>query len=512
MLQARVDRYVTWRRIEHRRRVAVLAAATALCWLIFVGSASSSDEGGYLLAGSHWHAGTSLYGNYWVDRPPGLIAVFALADSLGGVVALRILGALAAAAAVVLAGVLGRLVSHRSNAWLPACAAAAILSTPLFEAGRVNGEVICAPLVLAGIIATLMATWAATLVGCARWSLAAGVLAIVAVSVKQNFIDVFVVLATVAALRLLTAIRERTAWRQAAVMLGSAAAGALGAGAAILAFAAAHGTSPAGLWDAVVMFRLHASHVDNGTDIGPSRARLFVFAVAIVGSLLPVLIGSLVPVLRRPPVRTRFLDLRWPAVVLLAWEGAGVVAGGNLAPHYLLGLVPGVTLAVAAATQRWQGWVWFDKDRRRVVRALVASLVASYVAVGAAAAAESLWSQDRAAEYLRAHARHSDTAVTAFGSPSVIQQAGLSSPYPYLWTLEARVRDPHLATFNALLAGPGRPTWVIEAGDAPAGSGELAGNARTQRELATHYVRRTTVPGWTVLGVSFSTWTIYQRR
>src|SRR3954469_3091554 len=39
----------------------------------------SPDEAGFLLVGGQWHSGgTSLYGDYWVDRAPPLITLFPL--------------------------------------------------------------------------------------------------------------------------------------------------------------------------------------------------------------------------------------------------------------------------------------------------------------------------------------------------------------------------------------------------------------------------------------------------
>src|SRR5262245_53224475 len=95
------------------RTVAVpllVAAASVALRLPFVGRPLSSDEGGFLLVAAQWSPGRSLYGNYWVDRPPLLIAFFDLADDLGGAVALRLMGAVLAAVAVLVAARIGRLV------------------------------------------------------------------------------------------------------------------------------------------------------------------------------------------------------------------------------------------------------------------------------------------------------------------------------------------------------------------------------------------------------------------
>src|SRR3954468_2286531 len=83
--------------------VPVVMAGVVLLRLLMIAAPVTPDEAGFLVVASQWHVGgTSLYGNYWVDRPPVLIGIFRLAGLLGGLPALRILGALAAAATVVL--------------------------------------------------------------------------------------------------------------------------------------------------------------------------------------------------------------------------------------------------------------------------------------------------------------------------------------------------------------------------------------------------------------------------
>ena len=64
---------------------------------------SQPDEAGFLLVGQQWQpGGTSLYGSYWVDRPPLLVTIFRVASDLGGAVPLRLMGCLATVLIVVL--------------------------------------------------------------------------------------------------------------------------------------------------------------------------------------------------------------------------------------------------------------------------------------------------------------------------------------------------------------------------------------------------------------------------
>jgi hypothetical protein len=51
--------------------------------------------------------------------------------------------------------------------------------------------------------------------------------------------------------------------------------------------------------------------------------------------------------------------------------------------------------------------------------------------------------------------------VVAFGDPALLDGAGLRSPYPLLWSLPVRVRDPQLSQLSRILAGPDRPTWLV---------------------------------------------------
>jgi hypothetical protein len=144
--------------------VGLVALLAALWRAPFADRPLSSDEGGFLLVASQWSPGHSLYGNYWVDRPPLLIFFFGLADGLGGALALRILGIVLVVTSVVLAALVGRLVVRRVDPeaagraeLLAALTAAVFLVSPLFGSFEVNGELIAVPLVLAGVLALLHA-------------------------------------------------------------------------------------------------------------------------------------------------------------------------------------------------------------------------------------------------------------------------------------------------------------------------------------------------------------------
>jgi len=442
--------------------VAVLAVAAVVARLPGVARPMSNDEGGFLLVAAQWAPGSSLYGNYWVDRPPLLIGLFQLADLLGGgPVALRLLGAAWVGASVVLAAVLarvaGRIGDARTRRLSPAWAAAAaavFLVSPLFGAGEIDGELLAVPFVLAGVTAVLQAYLPGTRRPLAWWALA-GALGVAAAAVKQNMLEVFVAAAVVLATQL-----RRNPARAGRAILAFVGGVAL-ATSAVLGWSAFHGTSPSELWDAIVTFRLEASSVIAHSAPDTATDRAAGVAGAFLGSgALALVVLAYVPSLRRADSAPRWPLVRVTAAAVLLWEAFAAAAGGSYWLHYLVGAVPGLVLATAAA----------PASRVRRLALAVALTYAGVVAVASlvttALAPIGTPSKDVAVElYLSAHERPGDTGVVAFGDPVLLQAAGLSSPYPELWSLPVRVRDSRLTELTQVLSGPNRPTWVVVDGD-----------------------------------------------
>ena len=195
--------------------------------------------------------------------------------------------------------------------------------------------------------------------------------------------------------------------------------------------------------------------------------------------------------------------LSWVVAALLGWETLGVVAGGSYWLHYLVGLVPGLTVVLGLALARP------DAPRRRGLAArplasphrTALGLVVLSTVVGLAGLAVHPPSRPADARavigYLRDHAAPGDTGVTAFGDPVLLQQSGVPSAYPDLWSLPVRVHDPRLADLTRLLDGPRRPTWVVVSGGSLASWGLDAGTA--DPALAEHYERVLTSGGLSVL-------------
>lgn len=444
-------------------RVAALAVLAGAVWLPFAGRPLSPDEGGLLILGGQWSDGASLYGDYFVDRPPLLIALFALADALGGTPwSLRLLGIVAVAATVLVAGAVGRAASV--SPVLPALTAAVLVTTPLVGGTVVNGELLGLPFLVGGCAAVLMAARADRWLG---WALLAGVLGACGALVKQSLLDVFVLA--------LVVLLARRRWGA----LGAVLLGAVGTVAIAVLAAWSRGTPPLDLWDAVVVFRQEAAAVIAASATSSTTTRLGVLLLALLGTGAPLLGVALVR-------RARGSALLAPALVVLAWELLVVLAGGSYWLHYLMGLVPGLVLLSAAAPH---------PDRL---------LRGAYALCAAATAVALVWvlvqpyerPEEPPIAWLDRHAADGDTAVVAFGGANILRETGLTSPYPDLWSLPVRVHDPDLAALGALLASEERPAWVVTAGTS-LGTWGVDATAADQ-VLAEHYTRAATAGGWTI--------------
>lgn len=464
-----------------------VAALACDAWIPFVGRAATSDEGGYLEVAAQWASGGgSLYGDYWVDRPPLLIALHALAAALGGVVALRLIGIAAVVASVLLSARLLRVATGIGAAGrvgvvqaAPVVVAGAFLSTPLFGTTQVDGELLSVPFVLAGMLALMHGLRVPDVATAWRWMAVAGVAAVAAAMVKQNAIDVFVA----AAVLLVVGRRGRPVGSTSRLLAGFAV-GALATTLVLLGSAALLGTPPAGLWDAVVTFRFEAATVIGRAATSATPQRLLGLIGAAAASTAPLLVAVLLLRLRRSAPRAsgeggQVVDLRWAGIALLAWEIVVVVGGGSYWLHYLLVLVPGLVVLAVAAAQRPPAW------RRLTTAALGLAWASAAVAVVVAVTTPRDGTDVAVASYLRQHARPGDGAVVAFGHPDILWDSGLQSPYAQLWSLPVKVRDPRLTAFDAVLKSPFAPEWVVVDGTSLATWGVDATEA--DKTLATRY-------------------------
>ncbi|WP_205471483.1 glycosyltransferase family 39 protein [Nocardioides sp. SYSU D00038] len=432
--------------------VWVAAALAGLARLPALARPVRADEAGFLLVARHWDPRPdSLFGPYFVDRPPELLAVFRAVDALGGVTTLRLLGAVLAVVTVLLAAALARRVTDAPRT--PAATAAvtaALVSTPLISVVSVKGELLALPLLLGAMVLALDAVRHRR----AALALAAGVVATLALGVKQNLAGGLVLVAVLVVASWLTG---RLPLRDA-VRLGLAALlGAVAVVAATLGWAAAAGVHLDTLWDTVYGFRAEAAGVLAASDAGgPGRRALLLLLVAVVSGLLPLLA---VLAARARGLWADHAPVVAATLAVLVVDLAGLVGGGSFWRDYLLPLVPAAALATALLSGRDRpdpvaGWL----VRGTVVSAAVAML--GWV-VWNVAGLQELDEADTGAA-LASAAEPGDTLVVYGGRADLQLTSGLDSPYPHLWSLPMRALDPDLADLRSLLAGPDAPTWLVE--------------------------------------------------
>jgi len=436
-------------------RLAVLAASlsTLALRIPIVSEPAHSDEGGYLLVVRQWHTeGSSLYGDLFVDRPPLLMLFWLLADAAGGIEAARWLACLWIVVLVVCAGWAGRLIGgHRGAVWA-SVTAAALASTPAMGAREVNGELLAVPLLMASCTFTLMAIRRTSSDAQSCWAVAAGVLGIAAVLVKQNFVDalVFAVVLVTVSTRV-GSLSPRSARR----VLVSGAVGVLLPAAAVVIWATTTTPGLSGLWYALYGFRSDAAQVIVSQSFDAPLSRLYLMVGAGVGTGLLALIvayfaWSWTALRRGEPVQM--------AVTAMLTVGLVAVAlGGSYWVHYLVGLIPVTALAAASMARA--------PRRSHVPSTVVSFAAASAVVTTLASSGQALQSRTTEAtvtQLLRAAGRDTDSIVITYGHPNVIERSGLRPAYRYIWSLPTRVLDPKLNQLTRTLTGPSAPTWLVQ--------------------------------------------------
>ncbi len=434
--------------------VAVCVAAVIAGRLLYLHERLRPDEAGYLTVGAQWHAGgTSLYGNFWVDRPPLLITIFGEAARLGGIVPLRLFAIAGVVIAVVGVAWAGWQLAGRRGATWSAVMAAALLVSPVNVADEVNGELLAAPFIAIGFAAMVRALVSRSSRSAALSGAFAGACAVGAVLVKQNMVDLFV-FAGVMMLLCAWALGTR---RIVAVAAGFAA-GAAGMATVVAAWTLAHGTSLRGVWFAMYRFRFEAGRqqLASGLHAGDLvRRHAMLESVLLNGMVLAALLivemlvtrdrrdpdaGPLDAVRRRIPVAL---------VVMLAYETFSILAGRHYFARYALELVVPLSVGMGLCARRYP-----RLGKAVVTLTAVVAFTATVTKAGPAASAAT-----RAGQAIARVARPGDTITVMDGHPNVRYAAGLRDPYPYLWKTPEINLDPHAALLARTLGGAHAPTW-----------------------------------------------------
>ncbi|WP_183407087.1 ArnT family glycosyltransferase [Nocardioides marmorisolisilvae] len=444
----------TRRLVERVRTVPTLPVVLGLLAigrLLEFRQGGSPDEGGFLVVANQWHAGgTSLYGNYWVDRPPLLLVIYRIADLLGGLGALRVIGMVAAVATAALVADTARVAFGRRAANWSVVVAAALLLSPLYGAVDVNGELLAAPFIALGIRAAVEVFHTDEQLRSRLAALFTGAAAVAALLIKQNMADVVIF----AAICWIVAWRtHRLKGRDLVDSILFAGAGFVAGYAVVMLWALAHGSSPGDIYQATYPFRITAAHVIAQGSAHASGIRLEKLVDAFTWSFVPLLLVAFALFGIR---RSRQPAIVAALAVVLVFDAASVFAGGSYWLHYLIQSAPAVALAAGATSLA----------APRVIRAATALVAASaIIATGSVVAHPTATPGTTVGDAVRSVAQPGDTLVLAFGDADILRNSGLTSPYPYLWSIPSRGLDPDLTLLRGLLAGPSAPTWIVVHGD-----------------------------------------------
>ncbi|WP_162599945.1 hypothetical protein [Nocardioides solisilvae] len=441
---------------HHRWVVGACALAVVLLRLLGLGQSPGADEAGFMLVAQSWDpAPDSVYGHYFVDRPPFLLLVLKVLGAVDGTTAVRLAGALGCALTVLLAAGAARTVAGgRAPRWVALCTAA-ILANPLIDPVDVKGEVLGLPLLMGSCWLSLLALRRET--GRRAWLLAllAGVTGSLAAGLKQSMVGALVFAGVLLVASLATG---RLGWSSFARLATAGLVGAVLHPLATVGWALWAGVELDTLSYAVLGFRADANAVLEARPSSANEWRALVLALVAVFSGVAVVLACFVAVLprlwRSNPALTAAI------AGMVAWELWVITASGSFWRDYLFALVPATALAVAGACGA------LERGALLVPVPILAITASSLVCATIWVAADPGWmgsaKEDDTGQAIAEVAEPGDT-LTVFGGRADVQAtSGLPSPYRHLWSLPMRTLDPDLEELLALVEGPDAPTWLVE--------------------------------------------------
>jgi hypothetical protein len=328
--------------------------------------------------------------------------------------------------------------------------AAGLCVSPLMGGLAVNGELLAAPFVVAGLAAMLTAVHERREGRAAMAAALAGAATVAALLVKQNMADVGVFAAVVL---LVGWRRGELSGRRLRTATASYVAGAVLALAVTAVWTMLHGTSLAGVYDAMYPFRIQAGRLM--ASAGHHRhatARLWALLDSWVVSGGGIVMAAVV----------------WALATRRIGGTGGLGAGRHRHVRRPVGRSRRQLLAPLPDPARGA-----DRGPLRAARRPAPAGDADdpgelarrrRVLVGRTLTGPGTSTASTDGRAIGAVARTGDTIVTAFGHADLTQASGLRSPYPYLWSLPALTLDPHLTTLDSVLTGPHAPTWFVGLG------------------------------------------------
>lgn len=480
---------------ERRRTAGWIATAVAISVALrapMLFTPLNADEGGYLAIARAWAHGRVLYRDVWVDRPQGLLGLFRAWDWIAGghTSSVRVLAMLFGALLVGSTAVVAwRLYGQRAARWT-AVICAVVSSAPMLEGYIPNGEL------LSGAVATT--GLAVAVVGVSRrhewrWMFGAGLLAGLALSLKQSGFDALLaMLLWLAVAAVADPGRRRWAVRTAAWLVAGCAVVL-----AVLVLDAVL-TGWHRWWFAVGGYRSTTMSLFNDPR-WPMLRRTARYGAVVLG---PALLVGMLGLTGRATHRSPNGAQRWPRrdLLVLLWLAAAtwafLVGGGYWRHYWLLLAAPISTLAGAAIA---------DIRRIRAVVpafAVAPALIASiWVFSGSpreltarAASDHQAVVDQHVANWFKTNRRAGDSLYVLCGGPAVYADTDQDPPVPYLWFPEVII-GPDATQRLVTYLDRTPPTYIAQY--ATADTCDPTG--RVKALLAEHYRDHTNVDGVTIL-------------
>ncbi|KRF18934.1 hypothetical protein ASG90_03335 [Nocardioides sp. Soil797] len=439
------------------------------------------DEAGFTLVARAWHPEPdSLYGTYWVDRPPPLIALIKLSDMIGGALFIRVVAAVGCALLVVAAARTAYLIAGDRAARWTAVATAAVTTNTMIDSVAAKGEILGIPVVVTSFWLALEALRVLEVSPRKAMLFAAGsgFLGMLAIGLKQNMATG---LAFGGFVLLVSALGKEISWGAFWKLAGAALLGAAIPLGATIGWCLAAGVHLETLWYAVYGFRSHALDVIANDEAGAPLGRARQLAIIFVATGMALIIAWFLVNIRHAWRTHRAVTVA--AVAVLVVDGAGVVLGGSYWRPYLLGLVPTVVLCAALVAGA-------PGVRGRIMQLLAGFAVLSCLVSTIGWVASNLTGAEPPTEIytgqaIKDVAEPGDTIVVYGGRADIVFASGLSSPYEHLWSLPMRGNDPDLSDLVGLLRSDEAPTWFVGQVDFTSWNG--VGQPKLEAALADRY-------------------------
>ncbi len=437
--------------------VAAAMAVSVVLRARFITTPLTSDEGGYLAVARAWASGKHLYTETWVDRPQGLLVLFRLWDDVtgGSGPAIRIMAIVFGCIAVAAVAYTAFALAGPRAAGAAGLFVAVASANARIEGFIANGELLAGALGAAGvaIACSYLVRGRGT-----SWLYASGVVAGLAVSIKQSGCDGF--LAVMLCLAVGGFTRERR-WRDVARECAAMLAGLM----TVIVVLILHGlvVGLGAWWYAVAGYRLQGINATSRADWHRFGITSRLAAPTILPLVAVAVIGLVIwLVLSRRMTRARVLIPAWVGFAIIAF-----LAGGLFHRHYWVTL----TFPLAAAAG-----VAMTTIRSRAVLIVVACLAVipslistTHVIVLDRGAATVLASDDprsltneRVADWYKQNRIPGSTIYAMCASAGMYAAADAIPPYPYLWedgVLNGRNAQDEL---ELLFAGDQAPTFVVQ--------------------------------------------------